>query len=293
MDLGRDPIIVVGLDGSDGSLAALRWASALACNAGARVQPVMAWEYPALSLLPYPAGLPVPPAEAMSADTLARATGILESIDLPDDVEVNEPLVVRGRASNVLCQAVEPSDLLVIGSRGLGFVRGVLLGSVSVHCATAAPCPVAIVPDPGAGSPGEALKVVVGVDGSPTSSDAVAWADQWAPPEAELLLAHVWNMPLTMDFAAASFDADVFERGGQELLDRAASLIERHDFQTQLVRGDPRVELERFAAGADMMVIGARGASILERVLIGSVTSHAIHHVGTPTVVVPHSQRES
>lgn len=292
MDLRTDPMVVVGLDGSDGSLAALRWASALARNVGARVQPVMAWEYPALSLLPYPAGLPVPPAESMSADTLAREAGLLESIDLPDDVEVNEPLVARGRASKVLCQAVAPSDLLVVGSRGLGFVRGVLLGSVSAHCATTAPCPVAIVPELGVGSPGEAVTVLVGVDGSPLSSDAVAWADRWAPAQAELHLVHVWNLPLAMDFAAASFDSAAIECGGQALLDRAAERVERHEFHTQLVRGDARIELERLAAGADMMVIGARGASVLERVLIGSVTSHAIHHLRTPTVVVPHRETE-
>ena len=287
--------VVVGLDGSGGSIRALHWAAAAAQRMDATLQPVFAWEYPALALLPFPAGLPVPPQEAMQADAEVRAQGLVESAGALDGLDtVAEPLVLQGTPGRVLCDAAASADLLVIGSRGLGSVKGVLLGSVSAHCANAAPCPVVIVPEDapdevgaegGADGEGTGL-VLVGVDGSASSDAAVKWADQWAPEGSVLLLMHVWNVPITTDASALTFDVEAMDDAAKRLLDAAADLVTDHEVETLRVRGDARMELQRRSEDADLVVIGARGHSMFERFLMGSVASHTVHHLSKPTVVV-------
>ena len=276
--------IVVGLDGSSGSQQALGWAARLGARNDARVQPVLAWDYPALALLPFPAGVPVPPQEAMQADAEIRAEGLVDGAGEFPDVDIADSLVRQGSAGRVLCEAAESADLLVLGSRGLGAVKGVLLGSVSAHCASAAPCPVALIPE--RDEPPERELVVVGVDGSPLSEAAVKWADEWAADTARLLLVHVWDVPITMDAAAANIDAEALEDASKVLVEEASALVSKHKVETLRIRGDARVELAKLAHKADMLVIGARGHTMLERFLMGSVASHAVHHLVAPTIIV-------
>ena len=280
--------IVVGLDGSTGSERALRWAAEIARRTGATLEPVYAWEYPALALLPFPAGLPVPPHEAMQADAEVRAQGLVESAGLGDAPQfVTEPLVLQGTPGRVLCDAATSADLLVIGSRGLGSVKGVLLGSVSVHCANAAPCPVVIVPESeGGDDPAAVNKVLVGVDGSPSANAAVAWADEWAPEDATITLLHAWNLPMTTDASALTFDVEAMEVAADKVLDRAAELVRKHTAEKLRVRGDARVELEHRGHDADLVVLGARGHSMFERLMIGSVAAHTVHHLTAPTAII-------
>jgi nucleotide-binding universal stress UspA family protein len=135
--------IVVGVDGSAASLAALRWAAAEARLRDARLNVVHAWDRH-------------PPREAISADDWAiaadAAEGLADAIvaralgEAPD-VEV-ETTAVFGPAGPVLTDASDAADLLVVGSRGLGGFRGLLLGSVGHHVAQHARCPVVVVHEP-------------------------------------------------------------------------------------------------------------------------------------------------
>ena len=106
-----DKTIVVGLDTSAGSAAAMAWALDLVAGTGTRVVPVHAWQYPALCLLPFPAGLPVPPPEAMQDDAEARAGRLVASTCPPDGgvvgVDVAEPTVREGSAARVLSTEAE------------------------------------------------------------------------------------------------------------------------------------------------------------------------------------------
>ena len=121
---------MVGVDGSPGSLAALRFAAAEAGLRGARLRVVHAWTVPLAVALPEPAVLGQP------------------IIPEPEFEEVRAALLAEGTAAHALVQAAEGADLLVVGSRGRGGFKGLLLGSVSQQCAHHAPCPVAIVPSP-------------------------------------------------------------------------------------------------------------------------------------------------
>jgi nucleotide-binding universal stress UspA family protein len=277
-------LVVVGIDGSDGANRAFGWAVGAAGAVDADVQPVHVWTYPTVALLPYPVGLPVPPVEAMQADAEMRAAGLVEALGADSSPKVLPPIVRQGAAGHVLCDVAEDAGLLVVGSRGLGSIKGALLGSVGSHCIAAAPCPVALVPD-NVPEPPSGL-VVVGVDGSEGSLDAVRWADAWAPATATMLLVHAWSIPVTLDSMNTALDVEAIEGAGEAALEAAANEVSGHTVETLCVQGDPRNELARLGKAADMVVLGANGHNPVHRFLLGSVSHNVAHHLVAPTVIV-------
>jgi nucleotide-binding universal stress UspA family protein len=137
--------IVVGVDGSDQSRAALRWALRQAELTGAGVQAVIAWHYPVMA-----GGYGWAPVSAVdwddwgeiAAKTLAEV--IADEADPAANVRISTS-VVEGNAAQALLEAANGAELLVVGSRGHGGFTGAMLGSVSQHCAHLAPCPIVIV----------------------------------------------------------------------------------------------------------------------------------------------------
>lgn len=139
--------IVVGVDGSEGASAALRWSADEARLRGARLEVIyVVSTYPLLATLP--AGLPPP--HDFEQQVLSAAEAELSEIMARASVEGVEtvPSVSEGAAAQVLVDASEGADLLVVGSRGRGGFKGLLLGSVSQRCAQLAHCAVVIVPNP-------------------------------------------------------------------------------------------------------------------------------------------------
>jgi nucleotide-binding universal stress UspA family protein len=136
--------IVVGVDGSPISKVALRWAVNQARLTGATVDAVIAWQYPeAMHGNAWTAML----VEEPGFDVLAEKelTEAIKEVTGPDpDVTIN-PVVVEGWPAEVLLNAAEGADLLVVGSRGRGGLTSALLGSVSQNCAHHATCPVLII----------------------------------------------------------------------------------------------------------------------------------------------------
>jgi nucleotide-binding universal stress UspA family protein len=138
--------ILVGVDGSEGSLRALRWAAEEAALRGAVVVAAAVWQSPYDYLLGS-AGyyVPVDEGELVKAarDTLAKAIATVAA-EHPD-VRI-EPLVVEGDPAETLCEQADNADLLVVGSRGHGAFGELLLGSVSSKCAHHCRRPVLIIP---------------------------------------------------------------------------------------------------------------------------------------------------
>ncbi|HVL27620.1 MAG TPA: universal stress protein [Acidimicrobiales bacterium] len=138
--------IVVGIDGSPAADEALRWAYREALLRGTSLDVVHAW------LPPYAgdiAGMVPPDVEKMAEEGARLVSSALERVlgsatSASGPVEVGTT-VVRGAAAETLLDASEGADVLVVGSRGRGGFRGLLLGSVSQQCASHAPCPVVIV----------------------------------------------------------------------------------------------------------------------------------------------------
>lgn len=140
----KAPRIVVGVDGSPSSNAALRWAVRQAGLTGSSVDAMIVWQYPAAL-----AGFGMVPVSyddislgEIAAKTMADA--ISRAVDPHSDVTVRDQ-VVEGYAPSVLLAAAEGADLLVVGSRGHGELAEALLGSVSQHCVHHASCPVVVI----------------------------------------------------------------------------------------------------------------------------------------------------
>jgi nucleotide-binding universal stress UspA family protein len=136
--------IVVGVDGSAGSRAALRWAHEEARLRGASLEVVTVWQFPVMTSLP--AFGAMPPPEDMSGEAEANLLRSLaaEGIASGDDVAVTT-VVAEGAAAPALLDAATDAELLVVGSRGHGGFTGLLLGSVSQQCVSHGPCPVVVV----------------------------------------------------------------------------------------------------------------------------------------------------
>ena len=138
--------IIVGIDGSDASKDALRWAVEEARLRGADVVAVHAWQVPP----PVPSLGPAPGVEVVemipqleeAAKTLVQSV-VAEVVGDASDVTV-EAVTTEGPPANVLIEAAKGADMLVVGSRGHGGFVALLLGSVSQQVATHAPCPVLI-----------------------------------------------------------------------------------------------------------------------------------------------------
>jgi nucleotide-binding universal stress UspA family protein len=143
--------IVVGVDDSDSSKAALRWAIDEARLRSVPVIAVHAWEAPIVPPMmdvgPVPAGPMVDLPEVLqevkkAAEELVERV-VAEVAGDTSGVEVRQ-LAVEGRPASALVETAQGADLLVVGSRGLGGLKELVLGSVSHHVASHAPCPVVI-----------------------------------------------------------------------------------------------------------------------------------------------------
>ena len=138
---GGEARIVVGVDGSEGSRHALRWAARQAGFTGAVVEAVIAWQYPVFFgwAPPYPDGLDF-------AHYAQQALGeAIEEVFGPERPGWLRARVVEGNAAQVLIEASEGAELLVVGSRGYGAFTDALLGSVSTYCVHHAYGPVTVI----------------------------------------------------------------------------------------------------------------------------------------------------
>lgn len=136
--------IVVGVDGSQSSRNALHFAWEEARRRDARVDVVYAYSLPVASVMPGYMGPAVMPSVAeLEKDAQEMLASILDSA--PTDIRM-ESITVRGPAAPTLLDISRGAELLVVGSRGRGGFRGLLLGSTSHQVITHAPCPVVVVP---------------------------------------------------------------------------------------------------------------------------------------------------
>lgn len=138
--------IVVGVDGSQGSREALRWALRYAEQCGGRLTALVAWE-------PQPPAfaeaVPMPPVISEEESKTRAERTLREAVDevvesLGTSVRIRRE-AARGHPARVLLDWARHAELLVVGSRGRGGFAGALLGSVSLHCVRHAHCPVVVV----------------------------------------------------------------------------------------------------------------------------------------------------
>ncbi|MDO8365014.1 MAG: universal stress protein [Actinomycetota bacterium] len=138
--------IIVGVDGSEGSVHALRWALAEARLRGDAVEVLHSWHMPyiadASGMMPYPGTDLQDCGEAIVAETLAKAAGAAEGVQVTTRVH-------QGSAATALIEASQTADLVVLGRRGHGGFLSLVMGSVASQVAGHAHCPVVVVsPEP-------------------------------------------------------------------------------------------------------------------------------------------------
>jgi len=276
--------IVVGVDGSAGSAEALRWAVAAGERRQEPVVAVMAWGYldqrHTTGQAEFDPDYGEPQAQAALDEALASALG-----DRAGDVEGK---LVCGLAADSLLAETGPEDLLVVGARGLGGFKGLLLGSVSQRCLNNTKGPVAVV-RAGAAEDGP---VVVGVDGSPTAQSALEWAAREARARGVgLTVVHGWSAPFVgaYPFGASTFDPQLFEESAREVLDGALAALDPADLEVEgvLRYGTGGGAVLEMAEGASLVVVGSRGLTGLKGWLLGSVSHQVVHHAPGSVVVVP------
>jgi nucleotide-binding universal stress UspA family protein len=137
------PMIVVGVDGSDGSRDAVRWAAEQARLTGAELRAVASWRWPNYVTR-------IPPGVDLRADTQRILQQVMAEIraEFPD-VAVSEH-VVEGPGGPALLSQADGATLLVVGARGRAAFPGMLLGSVAEYCVRNGSCPVVVVRVPAA-----------------------------------------------------------------------------------------------------------------------------------------------
>ena len=270
--------VLVGVDGSEESRTAVGFAAAEARARGATLTAVLVVE-PRHLFDP-----DVRPRNARLAqgrqeldDILGR---LLEGPDLPVEqrVELGDP-------RRVLRELASETDQLVVGTRGTGTAEGLLLGSVSQYLVAHVACPVTVT-RAAAGASGPVERVVVGVDGSPDSLQAVAWACGVARSHGAGLTAVIVAPPDARD--------DVGERpfveaavAGLDATVAAASGLGPLDVERRTEVGDPRQVLQEASAASDLLVVGSRGHGRVAGALLGSVSHHLVNHAACHVTVVP------
>jgi nucleotide-binding universal stress UspA family protein len=275
--------ITVGVDGTPASLAALRWSIALAERTRGSIQAVMAWRYPFLATMPGLIGA-VPPVADMETAALQGLDRILDSVHTGVPIE---PVAAMGSGSQVLIDASRGQDLLVVGRRGTGSLRG--LGSTSRHCAIHSSTSVAVIPEgaePLAASP----SVMVAVDGSPHSIDALVWAARAFGTDAKIGVCHSHDEQM-LDYHDLPDEVRSGLRQRAELrlgdaVDRALVRLETPvELEQHVYEGDPRSTILDGAWGVDVLVVGDRGNSGVRGLLLGSFASYAVGQAEVPVVI--------
>jgi nucleotide-binding universal stress UspA family protein len=183
--------------------------------------------------------------------------------------------------------------MVVLGERGLGGFTGMLIGSVANAVVAGAACPVVIVRTQPLGKPNTDGPVVVGVDGSPASEAAIAFAFEQASRRGRRLVAvHTWQEvfldPELGD--RVSFDTNFLEERERELLaQRLAGWQEKYPdvVVTRVVtKGLPVRALLEYGEDAELIVVGSRGLGGYQGMLLGSTSQALVHHAPCPVAVV-------
>lgn len=282
--------VMVGVDGSPASRSALRWAAAVAEATGSPLRVVSAWAYPSGAVLAVGA-LDLPDAAEADAEVERRLRTVVDEVSVPPTHGLSLR-ALRGSPAEALLRAVDDQvRMLVVGSRGLGGFRGLLLGSVSRQLCEHAPRPVTVVRHE-VDAPPTLRTILVGADGSDDAAHAMTFAGQLAVDAgAELVVVNATGWRDTQQSPEGEVIVDLDARRGW-VEEWCAPLRDAGvPHRIEVVRGDPRTALFEAAraASADLVVVGSRGRGPVTELVLGSVTAALLEHCQVPVTVLPHA----
>ncbi|MCX6421821.1 MAG: universal stress protein [Actinobacteria bacterium] len=291
--MGNTGAVMVGYDGSTMSQTAAHWAAREAVARGlplvlahAFTPPIGGFSDGYISSV----GADVVATMQDSADAsllemVAALTAVHPQLDVQHKVLVASP-------SAALIEASSDATLLVVGSRGLGGFRGLILGSVGVQVATHSQCPTVVLrgePSPSADC------VVVGIDNSPLSAPALEFAFDFASRHGLRLLAvHAWDIS-THDVLGTTATMPVpnlqelgadEERMASEALAGFRGSYPDVDVEEHLIKGNTAKAIVEAGKNAALIVVGSRGRGELAGAVLGSVSQSVLHKAKIPVAVV-------
>lgn len=279
--------IVVGVDGSQDSLRAVDWAAAEADRHGWPMKLVYAYQRPVAALPAVSVTLPAPVEEAAKYLAEARDRVVAEHPSVTVSVAQQE-----GQTPRVLLEESKHARLLVVGREGLNRMTELVLGSVSLACATHSKNPVAVIPAAWDAPAEPYRRIVVGIDGSANCEGAVRYAfETVAERDAELVVVRAWGLPTRWsegwpaELNKAGIEAEI----ENELAEWLSSWREKYpDVTVRAVTeyAQPAAALAKYAAKTDQIVIGGRGHGAVTGALLGSQARAILRHVAAPIVVV-------
>ncbi|MEU5266759.1 universal stress protein [Amycolatopsis sp. NPDC021455] len=275
---GRE--LVVGVDGSAGALAAVRWAARVARERRLALRLVHA--LPELPV-PYPRADPTYEQLLEAAGAQGRVM-LAEARDAASGVDAKTVLRSE-QATDALVAESGDAAMLALGTPGLRPLGRVLLGSVTVALTAHAHCPVALVrPHAGEDEPPAEGPVVVGIDGSPVSEEAIAVAFQEASwRDVPLIAVHCRHRDGWWDTGKA---AEEYER--ELLAQRLAGWAEKYPdvvVDREVVAGRAAERLLDYADRAQLLVVGSRGRGGLGGLALGSTSQALMSYALCPVVV--------
>ncbi|MGY0006832.1 universal stress protein [Micromonospora sp. I033] len=289
MNSANGAAVVVGVDGSEQALKAVRLAAQEAARRDRPLRVVHGFIWP---LLRVPVSPPAqgPPgsglrhqAEELVAAAVAEAEAAAPGLRVSGEI-------IDGEAAAALLGESPTAVMIVVGDRGLGGFAALVVGSVAIQVASYADCPVLVA----RGTSRPSGPVVVGVDGSSLSRAAVEFAaEEAAVRGARLHAVHAYTHPASS--GPGDIQPLVYEEGqlrGEEdrvLADSLDGLAERRPevpVTREVVHARPVAALTEASRGAQLVVVGRRGRGELTGLLLGSVSQGVLHHADCPVAVV-------
>jgi len=295
-DLAGQQTIVVGVDGSPSSDKAVGWAAREASMRNISLDIIHVIATPPWGLVGLSGG-PLPPLagngdwrEKDGADIISAAIRIAEE-SAPGLARAGiRAEMYFGATIPTLTDLSKDAKMIVVGSRGQGTVRRLLLGSVSTGLVHHAYCPVAVIHDVSpvnALSPAQ-LPVVVGIDGSPASELATAIAfDEASWRRVHLVALHSWCHGEVADVPSLEWSA-LQQVADEALSERLAGWRERYPdvaVQRRTVYANPARQLLEEAESAQLVVVGSHGRGGFSGMLLGSVSTAVVQAAGAPVIV--------
>lgn len=291
----QEDIVVVAVDGSPASDNAVRWAANTAMKRNIPLRLAAAYSMPQFL---YAEGM-VPPQEIF--DELQRET--LQTVDRAREIalEVAPDLhighaVAEGSAIDMLLEMSKESTMVVMGSRGLSGISGMVLGSVSGAVVSHASCPVVVVREDNAVTEENKYgPVVVGVDGSDVSRRATEVAfEEAAARDAELHAVHTWvDTQIQGPGAGYAVSEDHWKAVQAEKDELLSSYLNELSEQYPdvevkkiITRDRPVRALAEAAQGAQLLVTGSHGRGGFKGMLLGSTSRALLQEAPCPMMVV-------
>jgi nucleotide-binding universal stress UspA family protein len=286
--------IVVGVDGSEQSDRAVQYAVVDARRRGTGIVLVHAIHETA----PMAAMLPLYSLESF-AEVGQRIVEDAERLALELDPDVDVSTSVKGGSRvGVILDASEHASLVVLGHRSRSLARRVLAHSTTTGIAARAHCPVVSVPDtwPEDGTHG---RVVVGIDASPASHDALDLAFQEARRRSsKLVVMHAWRLPTAYDdIAYTRVAVEEWLASAREEMEKTLAPF-REAYPTVEVELDLRHDyaapaLAASTEGADLIVVGRRGHGAPLGIYLGSLARMLIREGSCPVEITPQHPRHT